>query len=60
MSDPLDPRLSGVPCDAGGKPATQWFGQTCVRLCDASTCYEHYAVQYRQALEDLDTRTEDF
>jgi hypothetical protein len=52
MSD-IDLRLKNKNCDVCQKPATRWFRETCVILCDDFSCFEEHEKAFQQNLEDL-------
>jgi hypothetical protein len=44
-----------IPCDkCGEQPTTRWYGDTCLRLCSNSACYEHYDRIYKEMMEEDD------
>lgn len=49
----MDPRLLGKCCDVCSSPATRWFDDTCVILCDDDSCYQVHRAAFDAELQRL-------
>lgn len=49
----MDYRLKGKRCDVCGSPATRWFEDTCVILCNDANCYHAHRTAFDEELQRL-------
>jgi hypothetical protein len=45
--------LRGITCDSCNRPATRWFLDTAVRICDSGDCYQDQLEMFNAAIDAI-------